>query len=665
MPLDPLILDDLDWRQLTDAARQRIPALSAGRWTLHAPVDPGITLVELFAWLLDQRVYAIDRVPEPLFRAMVELLGARMQPVGVARSVMALERSGPRTEIAAGATLDIARADAGPIFAAHEGIQLLDAARVELFTRRAGTWVDHTHDLREQRSVALLGADGGAGEARIVLWLRALPAAATRSCALFLDLDTPSKVLPEWHPEATEVPPPAQLTWWYSRGPAVPPQPFPAGAVRDGTRGLRRAGIVRFAMPNDWGPDGNAIGGLTPYALFLRTHSATFSFPPSVRRIVADAAVAEHRRIVRERLRLTDWLPLPGQSITLDASSAPPIPNAVRVHVREIDGQWHRWRPVVDFARSGPTDRVFRVDRERRRICFGDGLNGRIPRPDATVPASSSNAHIAVAVGGGTDGNVGAGLPWVGERTTDADVRATTLASAVGGAEAESIDQARVRIAGLLDRVDRAVTVADHVTLAQATPGVAIARAHAAVGFHPAFPCMAVPGAITVFVVPWAPRGDDVDPSERVAAPMPDPGALAAARAQLDRARIVGTQVFVCPPRYRTVRLAVRILADPVDPSIVRMRVDQALRRFLDPLIGGDDREGWPFGDPLRPSALMREATAAIDAGGVDQVAIGLDGAPPTESCEEVAIGPNDLPALTDVVVTFAAEPRGSSGGLR
>jgi predicted phage baseplate assembly protein len=433
--------------------------------------------------------------------------------------------------------------------------------------------------------------------------------------------------------------------------------------VRDGTRGLRRAGLLRLPIPADWAPEGPPVGGLLPFALFARTRAATFTFPIRVRRIVPNGAIAAHRRLVRESHRITGWLPLPGLEITLGETTWPPIPDEVRLHVREIDGRWHRWHPVHDFARSGPTDRVFRVDRARRRIEFGDGLTGRIPRPDPAIAPNEQNVRMALMVGAGTDGNVGAGLAWTGD--VSADVRADGPVAAEGGVNAETIDQARVRIAGLLERVERAVTTKDHVTLAEATPGVAIARAHAAVGFHPGYPCSIVPGAVTVFVVPWAPRGETVDPTERVAAPMPDPGALAAVRAQLERGRIVGTEVWVCPPRYRTVRLGVLVLGDPVDPGAARLRIDAALRRFLDPLEGGDNREGWPFGDPIRPSVLMRESVPAVEDGEIESVAIGLDGAAPSEDCEEARIGPHDLPALADVAVTFEPDRRARPGGLR
>jgi hypothetical protein len=665
MTLAPLVLDDLDWTQLTDAARLRLPAVSGGQWTLHAPVDPGITLVELLAWLLDQRVYWMDRVSEPLFRSAVKLLGEAMQPVAAARTVMAFDRGGPVRHIASGTTVEIARAAAGPVFATTEGIALLDVRRVGLVVgSSAGVGgTDRENDLREQRGVTLFRPDGRPGEVTIVLDLPAAPASpGARPFSLLFDVETAAEVLPEWHPDATTVAPPARVTWWYSHGPGLAARQFPAARVKDGTGGFRRAGLVRLPVLPDWAPTGPAVNGLLPYAIYARTDAETFTSPVRVLRIVPNVAVAGHRRAARDTHRAAGWLPLPGLTLSLSDSSRPPIPDEVRVRVREVDGRWHRWYPVPDFARSGPADRVFRVDRDKGRIEFGDGLTGRVPRLDPSAP-TLPNVRIAAMVGAGAAGNVGAGLAFTGD--VAADVRATTLAQAVGGVDAETVDAARVRISGLLQRVERAVTPADHVLLAVETGGVAIARAHAAVGFHPGFPCTTVPGAVTVFVVPWAPRGDDVDPSERVGAPMPDPGALAAVRARLEQARIVGTEVWVCPPRYRTLRLAVRVLGDPVDPTSVRHSIDTALRTFLDPLDGGDDRRGWPFGDPIRPSVLMREVVPVVEDGEVDAVAIGLDGAAPSEDCEEVALGPHDLPALADVAVTFEPDRRARAGGLR
>src|SRR5690349_19874795 len=75
MTLAPVVLDDLTWDQLVAAIRQRIPAESAGNWTLQAPVDPGITFLDLFAYLAEPRLYWLDQVPDAFVVAVLELLG--------------------------------------------------------------------------------------------------------------------------------------------------------------------------------------------------------------------------------------------------------------------------------------------------------------------------------------------------------------------------------------------------------------------------------------------------------------------------------------------------------------------------------------------------------------------------------------------------------------
>lgn len=54
MTLPTIELDDLDWAAFTQTSRESIAGASNGQWTLHAPVDPGVTLLELFASQLEQ-----------------------------------------------------------------------------------------------------------------------------------------------------------------------------------------------------------------------------------------------------------------------------------------------------------------------------------------------------------------------------------------------------------------------------------------------------------------------------------------------------------------------------------------------------------------------------------------------------------------------------------
>jgi hypothetical protein len=81
-------LDDLTWEDLRLLAQRRIPAASGGRWTHHAPVDPGVTLLELFAFLLEQQVFVLDQVPDALLHGVLRLLGEAPRPTVAARIVL-------------------------------------------------------------------------------------------------------------------------------------------------------------------------------------------------------------------------------------------------------------------------------------------------------------------------------------------------------------------------------------------------------------------------------------------------------------------------------------------------------------------------------------------------------------------------------------------------
>jgi len=66
-------LDDRSYAGLLEEARTLIPSL-APQWTNHNPSDPGITLVELFAWLTEMLIYRVNRLPEENTRAYLKLL---------------------------------------------------------------------------------------------------------------------------------------------------------------------------------------------------------------------------------------------------------------------------------------------------------------------------------------------------------------------------------------------------------------------------------------------------------------------------------------------------------------------------------------------------------------------------------------------------------------
>ncbi|SNY37838.1 baseplate J/gp47 family protein [Paractinoplanes atraurantiacus] len=612
-------LDDLTWADMMTAIRRRIPAESDGRWTLHAPVDPGVTLLELFAYLLEQRLYWLDQAPDELIVAILRLLGLDPpRPARAASTVLALTADWPGTPV--------------PVIPAGTVLSRDPTATIRFSLDSDVAVFPLDGEAADLRGAPVLGSDGRPASARFTLPL-AGSLAAPGWLSLLVELD--SAVPPSWSPDAVDgVDPPAELTWSWFR-----PEEDRSGSfeeVEDGTGGLRRSGVVRLRPPADWS---SADRGL-----LISTRAATFAAPPRLRRIAVNVSTAHHReRRAADGTELAgqiaQWLRLPGQRLVLPDAAG-------RLLDAKLSLAGEDWRPVNDFAFGASRDRIFRLDRADGALVFGDGLTGRVPRP-------ADDVEVSYTIGGGRDGNGGRTDNWRPVLPQEGALTGANLVEARGGTDPETVAQARERAAGALGEVTRAVTAEDYVTLATTTPGVDVGRAYASVGEHPGFPCTPVPGAVTVHIVPSV-------PPDLGAAPQPDPGMLCAVAARLEVARLLTAEVFVQAPSYRAVKLRVDVSGRPADRARVSALAGAALHRYLDPLAGGDDGTGWPFGEALRPSALLQAVQQALgDLADVAAVAIGLDGAEPAETCRDVALKAGDLPTLREVRIRVvpAAEP--------
>lgn len=660
MALDRIVLDDLDWKTMVEAIRRRIPAASDGLWTLHAPVDPGVTLLELFAWQLEQRLYRMDQVPEALTRSLLALMDTRPLPTRCAQTVLELQGDAGTT-VARRTAFSLSGAEPALVYTTRTAATLLQLAspwRLWIGGRERGG------DLRQGRVLRLLPDHEADAGTRIELPLQA-PPPTTGWFGLWLQLRTPGAIASQWSPDAVAaVPPPAEASWWY-RAQDGRLRRFTVG---DGTGGLRRSGIVRFQLPSDWTPE----PGTQVYALHLQADAKAHAAPPRISALAINAVLARHARPSGWQSTRADWLPLAGNVVRLDEQMAgdadrglPPLETGCVLCLRERDGRWHRWRSAASLHAAGPGTRAFVVDRERALLQFGDGLRGRLP---VLAKQAGPNVRFHCWIGGGSAGAAGPSPAGEWDWQGGAKATARNLVATDGGAPAETLDEARERAAAGLAERTRAVTGPDFEAIARNTPGVAVRRAHAAIGRHPQQPCIPVPGAVTVFIVPDVPR-EDLDPElvepAFVAAPRADAGMLAAVQARLERTRLVGTEVFVGVPRYRAIRLEAVLEGDLHAASGLRHEARQRLQRYLDPLEGGDEGTGWPFGEPVRVSVMLRELQRLVGRQArVASVAIGIDGQAPAESCRAVEIGPDDLVWLQDLAlrVTPAAA---AEGGLR
>ena len=94
MSLPQIQLDDRRFQELVSEARMRI-ARSCPEWTEHNVSDPGITLIELFAWMTDMLTYRVNRLPDKLHVALLELLGVELHGPTAARTQVRFRLSAP------------------------------------------------------------------------------------------------------------------------------------------------------------------------------------------------------------------------------------------------------------------------------------------------------------------------------------------------------------------------------------------------------------------------------------------------------------------------------------------------------------------------------------------------------------------------------------------
>ena len=627
MSAHALQIDTLTFEDLVRLGLEDLPRASQGQWTLHGAVDPGVTILELLAWQLEQRLFMADQLTEPMVRAGLRLLGlADPQPAHPATTVLSVSGPASASPLAAGTVFGLNDDQLGRQFAIDDEVWTLPIAGVRV-------------------SGALLAAGD---ELELALDGDRLAAHAGSEVSLLVDVAAPPGVAPAWSQAAVDVQPPALLRW-IAVGPDGSQQP---ADVQDTTGALRRSGLLRLPWPAVWdrpGPD--------PWRLRAIAVSASYTEPVRIRAVHANGAVARHRVEHSADLsaQLAAFLPLPGQLVRVPGGAGLLCDGDgdVVLSVTERTGERHDWHGVRSAVGAGPADRIFLIDRERGELRFGDGRSGRILRPAATPAAT-----VRYALGAGRDGNLGELRGWA--QDGGAAVAVNPLA-ADEGAGRETLDAARQRAADALATVDRTVTTQDASELAESTPGLGLRRAHTSPGVHPAFPCDPVPGALAVTIVPHADR--TASPGAWTAAPRPDAGALATTRERLERARLLGQEISVLAPVYRRVAVSMSVSASARDGD-TREQIVDALRRYLDALVGGAKGEGWPFGGAVRPSALAGVVQDLLGPEAtVTALAAGLDGGPQS-TCADLAIGARELVFLGEATIAWVAtSPAG--GGLR
>jgi hypothetical protein len=667
MPLQLPVLDDRNFEQLLEEAKRRIPTFTPEWTNFGGDSDPGITLVQLFAFLTDTLLYRANRIPERNRLKFLQLLRVPLQSAAAANGIITIANErGPLTALPldSGTVVSAGNVD----FLTSDGINILPVEALVYYKRpilktdnsQYQNLVDKYAAISMAKERSLSTSDSASESVQLAFYETArltlpslgnpqpvLDLATTQDNALYIALLAPPNIDPEKvraaiakqtlsigvvPDQSGEVKPlqPMQLNSRPNQSVRILYE-MPANVAEENATDAKylqllpvvntdvseAIGVVQIQLPS--------IDGLKTWKFTDPLTEGTGDFPPRL----------EDNQL---RARLVTWIRLrvaksdttstaPTLRLTWAGINAARIYQAVSV-VNELLGLGFG-EPDQSFTLSNTpilpqsisivvqdtdtngvtlwmqTDDLLSAGRNDLVFAL-DAEAGEIRFGDGLRGARPQGRVLAsYQYGGGRQGNIG-----IGGINTSRDLRLqggykiTNPIPTSGGDFGETIEEGERRIPLVLRHHDRLVTMADFKDIAWRTPGVDLGRVEVLPLFLPSKPSSDnAPGIVTLMVIP---RFDTINPYW----PTPDRLFLRRVCDYLDTRRLVTTEIYVRGPDYVPVYISVGIkVQGGFFPDSVQQTVRNRLYGYLSSLpLGGPEGLGWP----LKKRLIQKDLEAVV-----------------------------------------------------
>jgi predicted phage baseplate assembly protein len=654
MPLPTVTLDDRHFQDIVDQAKSMIPQYCP-EWTDHNVSDPGVALIELFAWMTDMLLYRVNQVPDKMYTSFLELIGVRLEPPRAARVPVTFYLSAAQagdvgipedTEVATIRT----ETNSAIVFSTERSAtirrpELAGAFTRDIERRGEGEWQEHDLNRIDMpgRGIPVFSPRPEPGDAFYLAFkgdmshhVLAIIVDCQNAHGLGVDPTRPPMVWEAWQGGGDR---------WLK-----------CQVEYDGTGGFNWSGETVLHLPS---MAQVVFRDVEAYWLRCRmtepvVGKETYEESPVIDRLRIESRGitidAKHAQtITGETLGTSDGTS--GQTLRL--LGAPLLardPQRDHLIVAPPGGDPETWQEVADFGDSGPDDRHYVLDAAEGSITLGPALlqpDGSVYRFGAVPPKGSTYRFSRYQSGGGVVGNVPAGMISVLKSSIPYITRVVNREGAIGGRDAQSIDDAKLRAPQTLRTRTRAVTADDFEALARQVTGVERARC-VAPWAQPGSAEEPPPGKIILAVLPQVDSADGYIAPERLT--------LSAELKRsvenfLNERRLLGTTLEVVTPKLMWVSITARVRLPEQSTTAVqvetRRRAEAALYRYLNPYTGGPDGKGWTFGRDLHVSELYALLQRVPGIEFVDDLRISVrdpgSGSTPRDVSPRLALPPDGL----------------------
>jgi hypothetical protein len=632
MPLEAeatRLIDSRTYTQLKDAALLRIPRYTP-EWTDFNESDPGVTLVELFAWFTDLMLYQMNRVPDLSYVRFLQLLGQELQTAQPAVAYLTFTPQ-PGTQVPSvpqRAQINAqGRNGQSLIFETVEGLSVIPLPLEKLQVFNGSSFEDLTNiNLLTGSKFRPFGWTPQVGSALYLGFTLPpeIPSPRPRlfpqemKLRIFLPIEEQAGVPVACNEVKAKPVPPVSLVWEYP----VRESPKYWRTLRtfsDESIAFTREGTISIEGPGDDIVETMEGKAQDQKRFWVRVRLADRVYPsnlvPTIAFLRANVAKVENLTTIRrELLPVSEGLPDMGRTLR----STPVQADSLDLRVAEPGGteeKWEReetkWKQTEDLLRCQEDEACYALHAATGEIQFGNGRHGRIPPAGFEIMAYSYKA------GGGAAGNVPSGAISAARTPIIGVTGIRNERPATGGQDEQSYDDFKTVAPAQLRCRNRAVSVDDYESLARSAGGIAQAKALPLV--HPDYPGVPVPGAVTVVVVP-----DTQDVPPRASQEQ-----LESICHNLDQYRLLTTELYVRDPEYLEVKVEARISANPYAAfDEVARKVNEEINRYLDPRRKRGTDFGSDFGLDLIPTNLYSVIRNVEDVVQVSHLALTVRGQP-------------------------------------
>ena len=545
-----------------EIGRARLPAL-APEWTDHNAHDPGITLMELLAWVAEAQMYSLSHLRRDERVAFAAMLGISPAGTHAASGLIWPDRKDPQSPAATFAKTSVISDESvinvvdtdEPTFRPTHSLLFVPGQILKLETRsRRGRTNDYTA-INERGGVAFMPFGAGSGKQQVL----SMTFAARDRAGLFGSNRQNTKgafwpigiMVPPFIGGKSETASTAPHHSTLTARLVANTKQFNLPIASDSTEGLFKTGVLLLDL------DG-VTESPREFTIELRASNG-FPRPPRVLSIEPNVIpILQGYKIsfeVHDALGVPDWsfaLNVPG--LRFESGEEP-----VTISVGGPTGL-KPWRRCERLSEQGPNDEVYEFDLRTNEVTFGNGVNGRIPPNEAQVTAD-------YAVSDGEAGGVARNRKW-GATGIEGTYGVNPDPITGGSGSFGWIDQRRE--ARRRSRNDHALVSSEDIrSAALILTLLEVARAWV-VG-----PGERTPRTGVVTLVVMRRRPDENEPDD----PPETPRWLSAIRRELAPRMPLGTRLVVTAPHYRDFSINAVVETEVgLNPATVKKSVEEQLQ---------------------------------------------------------------------------------------